>query len=707
MKKSSFVTILSSMFILASCNLQSVSSSSSNSSVTDESSLSSSEEITSSSEENSSNSSSMDSEDSTDDNEDETIDFTLPDVTNSSEYDSTKDIVIDLTNKTVTNNNGYVVFEEKALFIMAGGSYSLSGNFDGRIVVSPKNINEEAEVELNLTGVDISSDSYCPLLGYGLGELSISAKKGSENKISDNRTSEGSYNAAIYSDCDLEIKGKGKLNVVSSLNNGIHTKDDLEIKNLTLNVTAVNNAIKGNDSLTIENATIKAISSSGDALKTKNSDISSKGKQRGTISINGGSLDLYAATDGIDASYDVEISGDPTINIYTDSYSEYSNYVSDVSSSTFYLKFDNQVTSATISANLSDGTSEVLSPKSKTNDRNKTYLSFEMPSNTVSFKVTAVIYGSTYETDTMSVNSNYDCLAISVRNGNITTNFTTYSVSQGPGQGGPGGWGGNDGNQNKSDYSSKGIKSDNEIKISGGNITIKAHDDAIHANSDVTLENGANGLGNVAVVGGNLSLISDDDGIHADNKLDVTGGTIKVLESYEGLEGNVITIDGGISEIKSSDDGINATENSETAYIYFKSGTLYINADGDGIDSNGYISMSGGNVIALGPSNGGNGVLDFDKTFTMSGGNLLAAGASGMDQKPTLSNGVSGGTKSRSNVSNQYITLSVDSTIVLELYASKSNINYVVYAGFGSSSSINVSSTSSFSGEAYTVASQE
>ncbi len=692
MKKTGLLTIFSAIFILSACN-----SGLGLSPAVDSSEQPPLSNVPSSNGGVSSSTAYGSEEGEDSDNEDATVDFSLPVASENAEYDSTQDISIDLTNKSITNNNGFVVFEEDALYIMAGGSYSMSGTFVGRIVIS----SSDTEVEISLNGVDISSDSYCPFLGYGLSKLSISAKKGSENKITDSRTVEGSFNAAIYCDSDLDIKGKGKLIIVSSLNNGIHTKDDLEIKNLSLEVTAVNNAIKGNDSLTIENATIKAISTSGDALKTKNSDVSKKGNQRGTISISGGSLDLYAATDGIDAAYDVIIANDPVINIHTDSFSEYSNYVSDVSNSTFYLRINGEASNVVLTVYLEDGSSKTLSQKSSNSDRGRTYLSYDMPSDAASFKVALTLNGISYETDVMSVNKNYDCLSIIVRNGRITTNYSTYSVSPGPG--GSGG-GPSEGNQNKSDYSSKGIKADNEINISGGDIVIESHDDAIHANGDVALENGSNGLGNVAISGGNLSLKSDDDGVHADYKLDITGGTVKVLSSYEGLEGNIVTIDGGLSEIKSSDDGINATENSDTPYIHFKSGTVYLNADGDGIDSNGYIDMSGGNVIALGPSNGGNGVLDFDRSFTMSGGNLLAIGASGMNQKPSLASGVGGSSVSRVDVSNKYVTLNVDSKIVLELYASKTNMNYIVYAGYGSSVTYNSSSTSSFDGGAYAVA---
>lgn len=689
MKKMNVILMTLGVLALASCG-KSTSTSNDTSNITDS--------ITSGS-----SSSTTDTSADTD-NETTTVDFELPTLTENSEYKREEDILIDLANKTITNNNGYVAIDSDALYILASGTYTLSGDYNGRVVIS----GEDAEVELILNGVSIQSDTYAPIVGYNLGDLKITAKNGTENTVSDLRTTEGSFNSAIYADCDLDLKGKGTLNITSSLNNGIHTKDDLKIKNLTLNVTAPNNAIKGNDSVTIEEANVLAISSSGDAIKTTNSDISSKGNQRGTVTINGGTVKLYAAFDGIDASYDVVITNSPNLTINTDSYSKYSSEISNPQTLNFYLRLDNNITNATITATLSDGSTKTIKGTSISSGFGRSYLSFALPSDITSYKITATVSGTTYQTDNMNLNTRYDCIYISLRNGNLLTSYETYQTTTRPGIGGPGGMGGhggmNDGNSNKSDYSSKGIKADNTITIDSGDIVISSHDDGIHANADVTLENGSTGLGNISISGGYLEIVSDDDGIHADYKLDITGGYIVIKESYEAIEGNIITFDGGVVEANASDDGINATNKIEDAYIYFKSGTVYVNASGDGLDSNGYIVMTGGNVIAIGPADGGNGVLDFDNTFKMTGGNLLLAGCSGMDQKPTLASGVSGSVMRQSNTYGRYLTLTVDSKLTLELYVSKNNINYIIYAGYGKSSSVSINSTSSFSGNIYGVA---
>lgn len=108
------------------------------------------------------------------DNETTTVDFELPTLTENSEYKREEDILIDLANKTITNNNGYVAIDSDALYILASGTYTLSGDYNGRVVIS----GEDAEVELILNGVSIQSDTYAPIVGYNLGDLKITAKNG-------------------------------------------------------------------------------------------------------------------------------------------------------------------------------------------------------------------------------------------------------------------------------------------------------------------------------------------------------------------------------------------------------------------------------------------------------------------------------------------------------------------------------------------------
>lgn len=177
--------------------------------------------------------------------------------------------------------------------------------------------------------------------------------------------------------------------------------------------------------------------------------------------------------------------------------------------------------------------------------------------------------------------------------------------------------------QNGSDDSEsiKGIKSASEILIDGGEFTLDCADDALHAN------------GSIYINGGSFSLSSGDDAIHADSAVTVSDGTINIENSYEGIEAAKITINGGQTALFAADDGLNASGsnlNGSAAEIIINGGTLYINAKGDGIDSNGSITMNGGAAVVDGPTDNGNGAIDYEKAFYMNGGYLAAAGSSGM-----------------------------------------------------------------------------
>ena len=182
---------------------------------------------------------------------------------------------------------------------------AVSGEFDGQIVIDA---GDDYKFELELCGVKLFSGEQNPIMILSGDKVTLTAKKETKNYIYDTRAAlasddETSVSAAVYAKCDLDIGGKGELTVISSNNNGIHTKDDLKIKNLTLSVTCEDNALKGNDSVTISGGVITLVARSGDGIKTKNTDISSKGNQRGIVSITGGTVNIYAACDGIECAF--------------------------------------------------------------------------------------------------------------------------------------------------------------------------------------------------------------------------------------------------------------------------------------------------------------------------------------------------------------------------------------------------------------------
>lgn len=492
---------------------------------------------------------------------------------------------------SITSTDGSTITQNDSIYtITQAGEYTVTGLLsEGQIVV---NADDNAEITIVLNGTSITCSNGSPIYIKNADNIKIKSKENTYNCIVDARTeaddnsdnsSSENGNAAIYAACDLKLVGKGALSVTGNYNNGIQSKDDISIKNVTIKVNAVNNAIKGNDEVAIESGEIIAISRKGDGIKTSNISLSSKGKQKGNVIISGGNIDIYAACDGIDAAYGVDVSGDGNLNIYTDTYSDYSEAVA----------ADNSGSSA----------SSVGTPPDMNNTQNNGNM------------------GNPPDMNNSSSNS-----------GNNPDMKGNFSGGNRAANGMPGN--NSSGNSSKKSYSTKGIKAESEINISGAAINISSTDDGIHANSDSgVLETCEDGKGIISISGGTITISTGDDGIHADKELNITDGYINVLTSYEGLEAITINISGGQSFVYAADDGINACtgDGTSTPLINITGGYVDVttgSGDTDGIDSNGSYTQSGGMVFVKGGSSSGqvSGSIDVDGNITITGGTCVALG---------------------------------------------------------------------------------
>jgi hypothetical protein len=183
----------------------------------------------------------------------------------------------------------------------------------------------------------------------------------------------------------------------------------------------------------------------------------------------------------------------------------------------------------------------------------------------------------------------------------------------------------------KIDANGDGIKSNNSeeeasgwISIDGGTFDINAGNNGIQAQTGLIISSGTLNIvasedtlhcnGSIRVVDGSVNLSAGDDGAHANNSLAVIGGTINVLSSFEGLEGADIAISGGSVAIRSSDDGLNAAGGSD--------GDMQARDTFNG-DGSYFISISGGYVYINSDGDG----VDSNGDIEISGGTVVVDGS--------------------------------------------------------------------------------
>ncbi|MBR1861242.1 MAG: carbohydrate-binding domain-containing protein [Lachnospiraceae bacterium] len=212
--------------------------------------------------------------------------------------------------------------------------------------------------------------------------------------------------------------------------------------------------------------------------------------------------------------------------------------------------------------------------------------------------------------------------------------------------------------------SSSGINGKDSVRICGGSFSINAGTDCIHSSNDedetkgyvyinggsfdLTSESDAiDGSSTIQIDGGSFMINAGDDAIHSNTVSIINNGYINVTDSYEGLEGNTVVINGGEIHIKASDDGINAAGGNDSSgfgpmgfdmfsssasgsYIMINGGYLDIDAGGDGLDANGSLYVTDGYTLVNGPTDNGNAALDYDGNGVITGGTFIALGTSGM-----------------------------------------------------------------------------
>ena len=559
--------------------------------------------------------------------------YTYSDYELDDSFDRQSAASITLSGSTAQSNGSGVSINNATVTISKEGCYLISGELeDGQIIVDA---GDSDKVQLVLDNASIHCSTGSAILVRNADKVKVTLAADSENELSDGteyQTDDDNPDAALFSKDDLVINGSGSLTVQGNYKHGIAGNDDLVITGGRLTVNSLSHALRGKDSVAILDGTF-VLTSQKDGIQASNTEDSTKG----WVQIDGGNFTIQSSGDGIQA--------ETNLSIYDGSFTITSG--------------GGAVNGADHTENRGGGFGR---PGGNRPDSANGQTSPEMPSQPAE--------GGQTPSEMPSQPAEGGQTPSEMPSQPAEGGQTPSEMPSQPAEGEQSSSG------NESDYSelifdpddfddtstddsdttviTKGIKAGNALLIQQGTFVIDSADDAIHSNYSVTID------------GGSFQLSSGDDGIHAEAYLNINGGTTTIAESYEGLEAAQIHISGGTTQVSSSDDGLNAaggssfelvdgllvlkdTSSSDTEQTFGGRGGMFevedncditisggnltvTTSNGDGIDSNGSLNVSGGTVLVFGSSSGGEGALDYTGSSSISGGTLVALGSSGMAQ---------------------------------------------------------------------------
>ena len=594
------------------------------------------------------------------------------------------------TNETEIASSG-VSISGNIITITKEGTYVFSGALsEGQIVVDA----DSAKVQLVLDNADITCASSAAIYIKNADKTFITLAEGSENILMNTAEYEAiddhNIDAVIFSKDDLTLNGKGTLTINSEYGHGIVSKDDLKLVGGTCNITAKNHALSGKDSVRIAAGTYN-LTSGKDGIHSENAD----DDEKGFVYIASGDFTIESTGDGIDASYVVQIDdGDFDITAgggaenATKTYNDMPgggtrdnmgggapggdklsgeapsggpSSDSDSGKQTGQTppdkpdgdSFDGSRPDEKASDNAGNQTSQTPPDKSGKDTSDGQQSDKNSQSKDAADSTTAS--GASSDTDSEAASS---------------TSSDTDSTS------------------------TKGIKSDGALYVNGGTFTINSADDAFHSNSDVTINDGTytissgddgmhadsallvnggtitvtesyeglEGL-NITINDGKIDIAASDDGMNAAGGNDQSGFGGRGGDGFKGMQApdaaqrpddtsdntsdntqkpndtsDTAQTTGNITvAAQKSDSASDTAQDTDAAsedemWMVINGGYVHVLAGGDGLDSNGDLTINGGEVYVDGPSDNGNSAIDYGEksSFYINGGTVVAVGSSGM-----------------------------------------------------------------------------
>lgn len=483
-----------------------------------------------------------------------------------------------------TSTDASVRIDGQTVTIIQAGTYQIAGTLDdGALIVESA---ENAKITLVLGGVSIKNSTGAAIQISTADDVTIELAEGTTNVLQSGEEvdiaaateSKEASGGALQSKADLKIKGKGSLTVLGYLNNGIHCTKDLKIKNGNISVTALGHGIKGKNSVTVSGGTV-TVTSGKDGITSDETE----NEEKGFVTIEDGEIIITSVGDGVSAETTLTVTGD-VISIISGGGSANAQQKTD--NMRDWWDFDNSASDDNSASckGLKAGKALVISGGSITIDAQDDALHTD-GDMTISGGECILSTGD---------DGAHAALSLTVLDGKITV-LTSY----------------------------EGLEA-NQITLADGELDITASDDGINANGGSDGFSGGFGGG----FGGRRSDMNSQSG-------DMTppdNSNMQTPPDGNAPSGNPPTMPG--------QDAADSTTTDDTTdkqpVLLITGGKITVNADGDGLDSNGDLRVEGGDITINGPSNGGNGALDIGTenggAGVIAGGTLIALGTSSMTE---------------------------------------------------------------------------
>ncbi len=500
------------------------------------------------------------------------------------DYDEAEVVAITLNGDNISCKSSDVKIDGSTITIQKAGTYLLSGTLtDGNIIVDS---DDKENVRLIFNGVEISNSTTTPLYIKNAEKTILTLVDGTENTLSDGENyilddeSDNEPNGTIFSKDDLVINGLGSLTVNANYNHGIQSKDLLKIISGNIDIISNGDAIIGKDGVIVKEAVIN-IESQEDGIKATKVE-----ENKGYIYLDNPEVTIKAKKDGIQAVTCLYVK-DGKYNIETGETNENSQSNSDTSAD-----YSRKGMKAGVDITIENGEYTIDSEDDGIHSNNSI----------------------TVNAGTVNIASKDDGVHADTE---LTINNGDIKVSE----------------------SDEGLEA-KYITINDGNIDITSSDDGINASSG---SNNTSDDGNAPGAGNRPEMPTNENG-----EADTNAGNRPEMPTNENGEADTNT--GNRPEMPANENSENTSGNnagmmpgggqggfneSDGSELVINGGIVHVNASGDGIDSNGTITINGGKIYVDGPTSGGDGALDYADTCEINGGILVAAGSIGMATAPT------------------------------------------------------------------------